>query len=293
MRNKLWRAMAQYSICKQVEDVDQTGTWWQQARQRAHVALTNQTSSHLAYALASVINTAIILSTLSFIYTTIPHYRAARANDPRAAIPFGVWLTETICAAVFTAELAARLVALPRLSNVRHHPTLVVDVLALLPWYVQLSLGRDIKILSVLRVLRCIRILMMFRATKQLVSLLGGTVQRAANMLLLLVCVTSMWIGVVAGALLAAERGAWDAGREMFVQTVGYACPAACPGPSLFGAYAGCGAAGDRTTIDIGLSYAAVAGAECEPIRVRTQTPSARCGQQVASRAQNGGGRAA
>jgi hypothetical protein len=214
--------------------------------------LTHQTSSPLAYAIAICVNAAIVLSTCSFIYTTIPHYRAKRARDPWAIIPLTVWLNETICSIIFTVELLVHIAVLPRLSSLRHHSTIILDFLALLPWYTAHIFGKDFRVISVLRVLRCTRILTMFRATKQLVSLLGGTVQRAANMLLLLLFVTANGISMIGSALYAVEVGKWDPVRHIFVQTVSYSCRVPCLGrPAEFGAYAGCKDASDYVTIEV------------------------------------------
>lgn len=234
-----------------MEEVDEASSRWNQARQRLFVLLTNQTSSRMSYAIAVCVNVAILSSTCSFIYTTIPHYRAKRARNPWALIPLTVWLNETICSIIFSVEFVVHLAVLPRLSYLRHHPTIFIDFLALLPWYASLIVGKDFRAISVLRVLRCVRILTMFRATKQLVELLGGTVQRAANMLLLLVCVTTIGMCVIGGALYAVERGKWDPVRRMFVQTINYSCRIQCLGPAEFGIYDGCSDASDYVTIEV------------------------------------------
>jgi hypothetical protein len=264
IRNKLWRSIAHYSSSTQVEEVDVASSRWNRARQWVFLLLTNQSSSPLAYAISVFVNAAILLSTCSFIYSTIPHYRAKRARNPWAIIPLSVWLIETVCSIIFSVEFVVHMAVIPRLASLQHHPAIIINFLALLPWYTARIVGDDFRVISVLR---CTRLLTMFRATKQLVSLLGGTVQRAANMLLLLVCVTANGICMIGSALYAAEAGKWDPIRQIFVQTISYSCRVPCLGPDEFGTYAGCRDASDYVSIEVHRDFGAVAD-DCVPNQV-------------------------
>jgi hypothetical protein len=218
---------------------------------------------------AICVNVCIISSTLSYIYTSFPQYRVQSDKDRWALVPAGIFWNDAVCAVVFTLELALRLFSLPRLGLIVRQPGLFIDMLVLIPWYASVISGRTIQILSILRILRSVRILMIFRATKKLVSLLGGTVQRAAYMLLLLMCVITMGICLLGVALWTFERGEWDPFRRMFVRTASIACSVRCPRAAVFGAYAGCEKEGDTIMMNMGHSGSIDVHENCTVIKVR------------------------
>lgn len=250
VRNKLWRAAIRYNGTR-TGAVPNSGT--DGLRERLYLLLHDQTSSRGAAIIAAVINLAIITSTLSYTYSSLPEYRVAVATDPSSPKAAGIFWHDAVCAALFTVELLLRLISLPDIKSVTRHPSLLLDVAALLPWYIQTFTSTRLAILSVLRVARSVRMLMIFRATQDLVLLLGGTAQRAANMLLLLGCIVTMSICMVGLSLWAFERGEWDSERRMFVRDESIVCPVTCPHQAHFGAYAGCRHEGDAVMLSMGM----------------------------------------
>lgn len=250
VRNKLWRTLLAYGAMKQgALAVSHRSSG---LRQRIYVLMNDQTSSMGAYFISTVINLAILTSTMTYIYSSLPEYRRQYANDPQGVIARGIFWHDAVAAVIFTLELILRIGSLPDLASVRRHPSIFLDLAAVIPWYIYNITGGMIKFFSVLRVARSVRMLLIFSATKRLLLLLGGTAQRAANMLLLLMCIVTMCICVLGVALWAFERGEWDPERRMFVHTASVECPVECPQAAHFGAYAGCQHEGDRIMLNMG-----------------------------------------
>lgn len=80
VRNKLWRALLKWGASQ--ESAAFMSLRSQGLRQRIYVLLNAQTSSFAAAAVAFVINLAIITSSLSFIYSSLPEVRTATAWQP-------------------------------------------------------------------------------------------------------------------------------------------------------------------------------------------------------------------
>ena len=92
--------------------------------------------------------TAILVSLVSFSVETLP----TLSPDVRQWL----WFAEAVTVAIFTAEYALRLVAAD--SSLRFAVSFfgIIDLIAILPFY--LSLGVDLRSIRVLRVLRLVRI---------------------------------------------------------------------------------------------------------------------------------------
>ena len=250
VRNKLWRALLAYGATTQAAHAVSHHS--SGLRQRIYVLMNDQTSSKGACIISAIINITILTSTMTYIYSSLPEYRRQFANDPYGHIVRGIFWHDAVAAVVFTLELILRIASLPKISSLRRHPSIFLDLAAVIPWYVYNITGSTIAFFSVLRVARSVRMLLIFSATKRLLLLLGGTAQRAANMLLLLMCIVTMCICVLGVALWAFESGEWDPERRMFVRDASVACPVTCPHAAHFGAYAGCQFEGDRIMLDMG-----------------------------------------
>ncbi len=106
--------------------------------------------------------TLILLNVVAFVMETVPEYGAAYAAQFEAFNIFSV--------AVFTVEYLLRLWTAIEVPFLRHYPpwkarlklaatpALIIDLLAILPFYVQSLLGLDLRILRVLRLLRFLKL---------------------------------------------------------------------------------------------------------------------------------------
>jgi hypothetical protein len=134
VRNKLWRALVRYDDIKQGTGTATDGSGG--VRQRIYVLMNCQTSSHWAAIIAAVINLAIITSTLTYIYSSLPEYRQEVAIDPSGPKPAGIFWNDAVCAS--SLELLLRVISLPDLSSISRHHSIFLDLAALLPWYIRL-----------------------------------------------------------------------------------------------------------------------------------------------------------
>ena len=106
--------------------------------------------------------TLILLNVAAFVLETVPEYGAAYASEFEAFNVFSV--------AVFTLEYVLRLWTAVEVPFLRHDPpwkarlklaatpALIIDLLAILPFYVQALFGMDLRILRVLRLLRFLKL---------------------------------------------------------------------------------------------------------------------------------------
>eukprot|EP00892_Ulva_mutabilis_P002385 jgi/Ulvmu1/12147/UM085_0011.1 len=218
-------------------------------KQRLYNLSMDHTYSVATLWIAVLLNIAVVTSSLTYVYSSLPIFRVMNARDSSAPIPFGVAVHDFVCALLFSAEAALRLFRAPSLWRLLTRTSFVLDLLALVPWYSQTLAGANLAVLSAARVLRIVRVLLMSRRIKTLLLLIGTTFRRAATMLLLLACLTTMMICMLGLLLWPAERGEWDAERRMFVRTSGWSCPVICERKAHFGVFAGCSQAGEEIWI--------------------------------------------
>lgn len=206
----------------------------------------DETSSRLAMMVAIVLKVAIVLSSLAYVYETLPEYRIKVHSSPPGIGPRGVHAIETSCSVLFLLELVLQAFSAASVPVLLKKTTFVVNVMTLIPWIIRLAGGKEVKIYLTLKLLRIIRILTMIRSCQRLLRLITTTLKRAANMLALLACIISMLICMLAMLLWTVERGEWDPATRLFWRTNGWSCPVACTGPARFGSFAGCTAVGDE-----------------------------------------------
>ncbi len=114
----------------------------------------------------------IFIATIGFILETVPEWE--RHAEAAGANPFKV--TETICIVLFTVEIASKLACQPKSGPVKGEETYVhgvltwlkkpmnqVDVVAVLPWYLELAVSGGGSGLAVLRAIRLVRVFRVFK----------------------------------------------------------------------------------------------------------------------------------
>lgn len=199
--------------------------------------------------IALTLNVAIVTSSLTYVYSSLPEYRVTHSQDPTALVPYAIAVHDFVCALLFSVEAVLRLTCAPSLRALVCKTTFVMDLLALVPWYAKTLGGVEVEVLSAARMLRTVRVLLMCGSIKKLLFLISTTFRRAANMLMLLACLTTMMICMLGFLLWPAERGDWDDHRRMFVRNSGWRCPTICERLTHFGLFAGCAGAGDEVWI--------------------------------------------
>ena len=142
----------------------------------------------------------IVVSVVVFLIETYPQYHL----DP----PHELWAIETACIAFFTFELVLRAGSSPcKLEYFRESFT-IIDILSILPYYINLIGVGDPGGLFVIRVLRLMRIFRVFRFSKynEALSVVFGSLKKSTEGLYLLLFLILLSTVVFASAMYFAER---------------------------------------------------------------------------------------
>ena len=169
----------------------------------------------------------IILSVVIFSVESLPEYYE------RELLAF--YVLESMCVGWFSFELLVSLVTCPVKSDFFKSLFSWVDILAIIPYYVDLtitSLGgssSSTKQLIVLRVVRLTRVFRVFKLSKynEGVEVVFVTLWRSVDALSLLIFLTTLTIVLFGSAIYFAEQTAaeWDPQNETWVRTESFGGP--------------------------------------------------------------------
>lgn len=190
-------------------------------RGRVWRTMRDPTSSPLAMWINNVVMAVIVLSIVVFCVSTLPEYYK-RDED----VWFGL---EAVIVAIFTLEYVVRLVTAPNALRWILEPLSLIDLLAILPFYIELGAGEDSGLsgLAVVRAIRLVRLFRIFKNSKLSVGfrIVSRSLMRSSDALSLLLFL--LMIGTVLfGALIYfAERGSFDEDIERWVRDDGTQSP--------------------------------------------------------------------
>lgn len=149
-----------YSVFPDSDFTAQSATGILRLRRAVWLALEDPSSSRQAFWAATVVVAVIAVSTIGIVVETFP--------DARAAAPAAFDGLEVFCAVFFSAELLLRAVTTPYLTTFPFQTRTIIDVLAVLPFYVTLiaaapgsgggSAGAALRVVRVLRVVRLFKL---------------------------------------------------------------------------------------------------------------------------------------
>jgi hypothetical protein len=174
---------------------------WPRLRLALHQLVDDPESSRAARVCSYIVIGLIVVSTVTLCLETLP-----RIDES------GVWFVfEAIVSVLFAVEYAARLLASGRRCAWFVQPLNVVDLVAFLPFFVQLATSASgLEALRVLRVARLLRVLRVLKLSRQLIymQLMARALEQSADAFGLLFFFLSLAVVVLSTLLYYAERDA-------------------------------------------------------------------------------------
>ncbi|EFJ48740.1 hypothetical protein VOLCADRAFT_104589 [Volvox carteri f. nagariensis] len=175
---------------------------------RLHTFMTDANSSVYAAAVSQFMVASIIISVLSFCLETIPSFQSHRA--PVAARVF-TWV-EAVTIQIFALDYLLRFISAPVKLKFTVDPFNIIDLIAIVPWYIITWVGTDFNGTTVFRVVRLLRVFRVLklggRYSKLLVVL--HSLRKSLDMLGLMAFFISLCIVFFATLMYYAERGSYD-----------------------------------------------------------------------------------
>ncbi|KIJ59661.1 hypothetical protein HYDPIDRAFT_140475 [Hydnomerulius pinastri MD-312] len=193
------------------------------SKRAAFDLLERPTSSSSAFLVHFASTSLIVFSAVVTILETVPSFHSI---SPR--VWFGL---ETSLVLLFTVEYSARLFAWSSswITLVKWMFSFygVIDMLAILPYYIEIMLQQDTSVLfrfSILRMFRLLRVFRPFRYNSTIlltIEVMYLAIRRSHHALLALSFFIAMVLTVFSTLLYFAERGTWDDTLETFINSDG------------------------------------------------------------------------
>eukprot|EP00112_Aurelia_sp_Birch-Aquarium-sp1_P008922 Seg1997.5 transcript_id=Seg1997.5/GoldUCD/mRNA.D3Y31 product="Potassium voltage-gated channel subfamily A member 3" protein_id=Seg1997.5/GoldUCD/D3Y31 len=130
-------------------------------------------TSHLAKVVSVISTFVIVVSIIVFCVETLPQFSKNQPKEnltetSRVAQDVFLWI-ESICVCWFSVEYLLRFVSCPNKFRFVYQPLNVIDLAAIVPFYVIIALektGTSLTSLAVLRVLRLVRVFRIFKLSR-------------------------------------------------------------------------------------------------------------------------------
>ena len=190
--------------------------------------------SSLAAQLVAVWSVGIILlSIVVFCMETLPQFKQPAKSKNKYTPLQGI---EVFCITWFTLEYVVRFIAAPRKFAFLRAPLNIIDVLAILPYFVTLGISlkgdnsQNTSMVAFFKILRLIRVFRIFKLSRHYrgLKVLGLTLQASTRELLLLAFFLLMGVVIFSSAVYYAEAAQFGSIPEAFwwsvvtMTTVGY-----------------------------------------------------------------------
>eukprot|EP00164_Ancoracysta_twista_P004185 GFYU01005632.1.p1 GENE.GFYU01005632.1~~GFYU01005632.1.p1 ORF type:complete len:539 (-),score=91.70 GFYU01005632.1:222-1838(-) len=197
------------------EDLLET-RWLQGPRNKMWIFFEDSNSSRWAKYFAYVNYAVISVSSVFFVLETVPDLRDETM----------LWETTEYAAIVFfTAELLLRIFACPNLAKFSKDFLNWVDLLSILPFYLELALASaetsasSARVLRTLRLTRIIRVLKFSRYTVMMRSVLKNTFKSSQGVLAMTFFMVMIVVSFFSALMFFAERGEYNSEKKNFYRS--------------------------------------------------------------------------
>lgn len=206
----------QSCLCGLIEDEYKT-------REEIMYFFEEPTSSSGAYVVSIVVFLCIIISTITIILESLPDMQSSEDKD-------NFYIVEIICIAVFTLEYAIRIIAVVDKCGFVIEPMNVIDLVAILPFYLDLimaAFGMDADDLSLLRLLRLFRIFRIFKLSKYSsgIKICASAIIESKDTLGLMIFMCSISVCIFANFEYYFESGEWNVAQQRYLYSDGKPSP--------------------------------------------------------------------
>ena len=177
-------------------------------------------SSKFAYWLAVFYITLIFTSCLVFCIETLPEYRlTGKSADTFKGM-------ETFSVIMFTIEYVLRSVCCPYWRRFVIQPLNIIDVLAVLPFYLELVLPLSVSSLQILRTIRLVRVLRLLKLGVKFgrLSIIAASIGECADMLLVSLALASVSTIIFSTLMYYAEHGEYISSQGFYARKTDVVC---------------------------------------------------------------------
>ena len=190
------------------------------SRRRIWNAFEDPGSSNFAYYLAVFYIALIFTSCLVFCIETLPEYRLTgkSANSFKGI--------ETFSVVMFTIEYVLRSVCCPNWRKFFVRPLNIVDVVAILPFYLELILPLSVSSLQILRTIRLVRVLRLLKLGVKFgrLSIIAASIKECADMLLVSLALASVSAIIFSTLMFYAEHGEYISSQGFYARSTDIEC---------------------------------------------------------------------
>lgn len=138
---------------------------------------------------------------------------------------------EACCIATFTFEYVCRLLVARKKISFAFEFLNLIDLISILPFYIEMISsgdGAEVPSLQVLRVIRLVRVFRLFKVSKGALIVLANTISRSLKPLYMLFFMSIVVVIVCASVTYYCERGKYNEGLGVWMRPSGYLCNYTC-----------------------------------------------------------------
>jgi len=172
-------------------------------RQRIWITFEDPSTSRVAMGIAIFFICLICISSISFCLETLPRFEG---DVVAGRVFYGI---EVGCIAFFTFEYVTRSLTCPRWLKFVIQPLNLVDLVALLPFYLQLMIPLSLSSIQVIRTIRLVRVLRILRLGVKFgrLRIIGQSISECSDMLIVSCAIGAVVIVIFSTLIYFTEHG--------------------------------------------------------------------------------------